>query len=743
MTRRFNQLTILGLLLLFTFSELYLIRDSLGCKVGPLLPVWIVLISLSAWFTTCSPRGLWLGIPLSALLLFGAYKYYHADLFVQISDLFDRITGVYMEQIAYPGERYQYANSAADHTLLFIFLAFLFSSYMSSAITSRTGRIGLAMLGGLPFTFACLAVNRHPSIIAVVGLALFFSLLAAGSTHYADESNGYRAVLCSLLPLALLLGALVPIVGPERYHYDPESAELSRELRRLSESIDNWISERASDIVLPHSEREARREDAPQPEGSGEPRETEITGSLWQSDVGTLDLTRSFDEEALSEVYMTLRPSESGTLYLRAVSYGDYIGTGWLPAEDSAGLSSLSFTARAIEAAGGARQDLGVRVQVNAPYRYMPYFSTESADSDSFIPASQRAYSLRFFSFPASFDTLSLPSSLRDEEETYRRYAHETYTRLPLGTRDALLVLAQQAGITADSPDLIAQVARYVQDRADYDLHTAPYPSGDYALYFLTEARQGYCIHYATAAAALYRALGVPARITEGFLIPAEAGRSFEVTGENAHAWVEVYRDGLGWLPVEVTGQSGLQTDALGAGAEESAPQPAEPSTEPSGQDEASPLPEEALLSRDETAEDRPVGLVTQSLQEELSEQAGISAKKRSLWLPLVIALLLLSALLPANRAVRRLLRLHRIEQTDTKKAAVAIYQTALDASAFGESVPDDIRRCAEKAVFSAHPVTEQELEQSRNALHGMLNALYPKLTAWNRFRFKFLYGFP
>ncbi len=740
MTRRFNQLTILALLLLFTFCELYLIRESIGCTVGALLPVWIVLICLSTWFTTCSPRGLWIGLPLSALLLFGAYKFYHGALFVQVSDLFDRITGVYMEQIAYPGERYQFENIAADHSLLFVFLAFLFSSYMGSAITSRAGRLALALVGGLPFTFACLAVNRHPSILAVVGLVLFFFLLAAGSSHYGEESNSFRAVLCSLLPLALLLGALVLIVRPSQYQYDPESAQLSRELKKLSETLDNWISERASAIVLPHTETSVEHEEAEQPEPTGVGQEAETSGTVWQSGVGTLDLTRGFDEEALSEIYMTLRPSESGTLYLRAISYGDYIGTGWQAAQEPSALSSLAFTAQALEAAGGERQELGVRVLVGAPYRYLPYFSTESEQNDSFVPAASSAYSLRFYSFPESFDTLTLPASLSESEAAYRAFAHAVYTRLPLGTRDALLVLAQQAGLTADSPDLISQVARYVQYNAVYDLHTAPYPSGDYALYFLTEAKQGYCIHYATAATALYRALGVPARITEGFLVAAEAGRSLEVTGENAHAWVEVYRDGLGWLPVEVTGQSGLRSDALGAGTEEMRPLSAEPSTEPVGPD-GSPLPEDAVPAQPEEAEGRPVGLVTQSLQEELSDQAGLSTQKRSLWLPVLLLLLLLLALFPAWRAFRRLLRRYALEQADRKKAAVAIYEAAQTASAFGQSVPDVIRCCAEKAVFSSHPVRAEELAESRKALEEMLNGLYSTLNPWNRFRFKFFYG--
>ena len=103
--------------------------------------------------------------------------------------------------------------------------------------------------------------------------------------------------------------------------------------------------------------------------------------------------------------------------------------------------------------------------------------------------------------------------------------------------------------------------------------------------------------------------------------------------------------------------------------------------------------------------------------------------------------MLLLSALLPANRAVRRLLRLHRIEQTDTKKAAVAIYQTALDASAFGESVPDDIRRCAEKAVFSRRGVTAEELAAAGEALDALLREQLQRRSPFGAFVFRYWQG--
>ena len=52
----------------------------------------------------------------------------------------------------------------------------------------------------------------------------------------------------------------------------------------------------------------------------------------------------------------------------------------------------------------------------------------------------------------------------------------------------------------------------------------------------------------------MYRALGIPARYVVGYMGQTEAGEWTEITLKDAHAWVEVYLDGIGWVQVEVTG---------------------------------------------------------------------------------------------------------------------------------------------------------------------------------------------
>ncbi|SDD12346.1 Transglutaminase-like superfamily protein [Geodermatophilus telluris] len=86
-----------------------------------------------------------------------------------------------------------------------------------------------------------------------------------------------------------------------------------------------------------------------------------------------------------------------------------------------------------------------------------------------------------------------------------------------------------------------------------YSLSTAPGTSGDDLADFL-RLKQGYCEQYAGAMAAMVRAAGVPARVALGYTPGrVQPGGGRMVTSDDAHAWVEVYFDGLGWIPFDPT----------------------------------------------------------------------------------------------------------------------------------------------------------------------------------------------
>ena len=74
-------------------------------------------------------------------------------------------------------------------------------------------------------------------------------------------------------------------------------------------------------------------------------------------------------------------------------------------------------------------------------------------------------------------------------------------------------------------------------------------------VHFLERSRRGYCQHYAGAMTLMLRYLGIPARVAAGFTSGDydQDKRRFTVSDHNAHAWVEVWFNGWGWLPFDPT----------------------------------------------------------------------------------------------------------------------------------------------------------------------------------------------
>jgi transglutaminase-like putative cysteine protease len=72
---------------------------------------------------------------------------------------------------------------------------------------------------------------------------------------------------------------------------------------------------------------------------------------------------------------------------------------------------------------------------------------------------------------------------------------------------------------------------------------------------FVTQTRAGYCQYFAGAMALMLRYLGIPARVAVGFAggTYSAKGRVWLVTDRDAHAWVEVWFKGYGWLPFDPT----------------------------------------------------------------------------------------------------------------------------------------------------------------------------------------------
>lgn len=91
-------------------------------------------------------------------------------------------------------------------------------------------------------------------------------------------------------------------------------------------------------------------------------------------------------------------------------------------------------------------------------------------------------------------------------------------------------------------------------DLFTYDVRARRAPAGrDPLEFFLLDNRRGFCEQYASAMAALTRALGLPSRVAVGFTPGSREGSTWTVTTNEAHAWPEVWFEGAGWVRFEPT----------------------------------------------------------------------------------------------------------------------------------------------------------------------------------------------
>ncbi len=173
------------------------------------------------------------------------------------------------------------------------------------------------------------------------------------------------------------------------------------------------------------------------------------------------------------------------------------------------------------------------------------------------------------------------PAVATEEQEWYTQYVQEHYLdvqermdyladvvdsviRSRHVLREAMETLSGEDTDAAARNEAKLALAEAVRDYfADWTYSLAPpQPTGgtDIIEYFLTTSHTGYCVHYATAAVLILRECGVPARYAAGYLMRRGSivdtlgeGHTYQVLDSDAHAWPEIYLEGIGWVPFEVT----------------------------------------------------------------------------------------------------------------------------------------------------------------------------------------------
>lgn len=275
------------------------------------------------------------------------------------------------------------------------------------------------------------------------------------------------------------------------------------------------------------------------------------------------------DRQVLS---LRTNSSDVGDLYLRIVSLDDFDGSTWKPSKRHVtgvpdqlptpiGLGAdvkRAVIETRISAADWYAQDWlpmpypPSGVQVGGKWRYEPVGMTLVGDHGQTTRG--ETYLVK------SLDVQPTAEQLADAPEPPKALEDE-YTKLPKSVPAVVAKTARQ--VTAGATNHYEQAVR-LQDwftltgGFQYSTQVQVGTGPDAIAKFLKE-KEGFCVHFSFAMAAMARSLGIPARVAVGFAPGTpQSDQSVSVGLKDAHAWPELYFEGVGWTRFEPTPNRGV-----------------------------------------------------------------------------------------------------------------------------------------------------------------------------------------
>jgi transglutaminase-like putative cysteine protease len=283
----------------------------------------------------------------------------------------------------------------------------------------------------------------------------------------------------------------------------------------------------------------------------------------------------------------TYTPTYGGAVHFREKSYGDLSANQWgepLNYCTNATLTTtpLYYAANKMAALGASQNSLSIKYALDHQYALLPNYSLydpASYVSDCFCsPTSSLTQSSEMYLYDFSETTYNslkgasfASSALTSEEQSYRDFVKAHYLTISSEEKTFFGDIVSANQLSAATPSGILAARDYIKYAAKYNADFKAYPLGeDYSIYFLKTAKEGICNHFASALTVLYRAMGLPARFVTGYLSTAKENTECTVTTKEAHAWTEIYLDGIGWMSIDATpgadsGESGKIEQPKGA----------------------------------------------------------------------------------------------------------------------------------------------------------------------------------
>ncbi|MEU9316518.1 DUF3488 and transglutaminase-like domain-containing protein [Streptomyces sp. NPDC048295] len=253
--------------------------------------------------------------------------------------------------------------------------------------------------------------------------------------------------------------------------------------------------------------------------------------------------------------------------YLRILALDQFNGSEWRPSTrrlrdvpkrlpDPAGLGpdvAVTEVRTNISASGSYQQTYlplpypATEVRINGRWRYEPEGRTLVGDRGETTRGAQ--YQVSSLVVEPTAEQLSAappaPAALRHE-----------YTRVPASLPKVVQETADRVTKgAANDYERAVKLQDYFASDGGFTYNTSVNSgTGSAAISRFLKDRQGFCVHFSFAMAAMARTLGIPARVAVGFTPgTGQSDGSVSVGLRDAHAWPELYFEGIGWTRFEPT----------------------------------------------------------------------------------------------------------------------------------------------------------------------------------------------
>ena len=597
------------------------------------------------------PLGL-VPVGIGAVIL--GYLWKNGSLMLSVEALLNRLSRQYDRAYGWGIIRWGFRTADEMEPTMLLMLCVL--AVLIVMAVSRSVCRGKSVLPGIVLSVLCagtcfVVTDTVPDIIWLFMVLLVVTvLLLTGRVRQQDAMQG-NWLSCYVMPVAAAALLLLLVLVPQETYNGQATAQRLAELVLKPEQMQILTGQNG--IMMPGSNSEG------------------------------VDLTAVGYRVESNALIMEVEADFDGVLYLRSRTMNTYDGASWKNEESKSLWKLLTWP-------NDQLYNLGI-VHIKTKYAhgmlYTPYYidAAQMRDISEGMPndAKMTEYSFRYL-------------TLRDPNYFSRLYPTENtspagwdsgalsqFITLPDNVRKWAVPLARQ--ITGDvvSPYHKAQkIANYVRSSAVYNTQTERMPAGekDFSQWFLEESNTGYCVHFASAAAVLLQASGIPARYVTGYMTQVQAGQPVQVQAKLSHAWVEYWLPGFGWTVLEATPEDQTQPGTESTG-ETTVPQTEETvpvTTLPAGQDKT-----------DSSG-------VGKEIREVLLAFAGVAA---------------LIVVICGQRNLRITLRRRRLKQGTTNEQALRCWQETVKLARLLERLPDEnLFTVAQKAKYSNHSITEEEL---------------------------------